>query len=164
MTAVVPIVDRAAVGDCERAGVGSVVNLNVGGGIDGRWWDPVPFSGRVLRLGKGKYKLEGVGYTGIEVTMGDFAVVQASGISLLLSEKPAWTADPATFRFAGIEPSQVDLIVVRSCSDFRPNFPDSAEDAVTLDVPGAATPRLENLMFTKAPRPLWPLDRFGDDN
>ena len=92
-----------------------------------------------------------------------FAAVRAGPLTLLLAERQAWTSDPATFRFAGIEPLDVDVLVVRSCSDFLANYPESAKDAVTLDVPGPASPRLDHLEFEHADRPLWPLDRFDDD-
>ncbi len=159
----VPVVDPAAVRACHDSGVGATVELIVGAGIDGRWFDPVPIRGRVLRAGAGTYRLTGRGYTGMEVSMGRFAVVASGGLHLLLSERPAWSADPATFRHAGLEPFEADVLVVRSCSDFRPNYPESAAEAVTLDVPGPATPRLEALRFERAPRPLWPLDPIGDE-
>jgi microcystin degradation protein MlrC len=163
LAAVVPIVDGPAVDVCHNAGVAAEVAVPVGASIDNRWSKPVPIRGTVVRLGGGSYLLEGAGYTGIRVSMGRWAVVESGETSLLISERPAWTADQATFRFAGIDLARTDLLVVRSCSDFRPNFPEAAESAVTLDVPGAATPRLTNLEFTEADRPLWPLDRFPDD-
>lgn len=163
LTAAIPIVDPESVATCHDAGNGAKVELRIGSAIDGRWHEPVPLRGSVRGLGEGTYLLEGAGYTGLEVDMGRFAVVERDGISILLTERPVLSADPATFLFAGIDPNRVDVLVVRSCSDFRPNFPEAAPDAVTLDVPGTATPRLENLEFRNVDRPLWPLDRFPDD-
>jgi microcystin degradation protein MlrC len=163
LKAVVPVVDPAAVDRCLEAGRGAVVDLEVGASIDRRWWKPVPLHARVEGFGEGPYRLEGAGYTGLTVDMGRWAVVRDGDIVVLLSERPAWTADPATFRTAGIDLAGVDVLVVRSCSDFRPNFPDAANEAVTLDVPGPATPRLDTLTFSRAGRPLWPLDPFADD-
>ena len=89
--------------------------------------------------------------------MGRFAVLASGGLRLLVSERPAWSADPATFLHAGLDPADADVVVVRSCSDYRPNYPTS-DQAITLDVPGPATPNLASLEFHRAPRPLWPLD------
>ncbi len=159
LIAYVPVVDPPSVDLCHLAGEGARVDLTVGATVDTRWWKPVPVVGRVRSVGEGSYRLEGAGFTGLEVNMGRFAVVDIGQMTLLLSERPAWTADPATFRFAGLRTEVADLIVVRSCSDFRPNYPlASTEEAITLDVPGAATPRLENLVFQHIPRPMYPLD------
>ena len=154
------VVDPAAAARSRRAGEGAEVSLRAGAGIDGRWHPPVEVTGRVLRTGAGSYRLEGVGFHGMEVQMGRFAVLAVDNLRLLVSERPAWSSDPAAFRFAGLPPEEADIIVVKSCSDFRPNFPDSSPHAVTVDTPGAASPRLERLIFRNAPRPLWPLDRF----
>ena len=154
------VVDPAAAARCSQAGEGAEVTLRVGAGIDGRWHPPVEVAGRVLRAGAGSYRLEGAGFHGMEVSMGRFAVLAADNLRLLVSERPAWSSDPAAFRFAGLPPEEADIIVVKSCSDFRPNFPDSSPHAVTVDTPGAASPRLERLTFRNAPRPLWPFDQF----
>ena len=72
--------------------------------------------------------------------MGRYATVAVGSMRLLLSERAGWTSDPATFRFAGLPVDDADVIVVRSCSDFRANFPTSEVEAVVLDVPGTAQP------------------------
>jgi microcystin degradation protein MlrC len=159
LAAYVPIVDPQSVDVCHVAGVGARVDLSVGAKLDTRWWTPVAVTGTVRTVGAGAYRLEGAGFTGMEVTMGRFAVVDVGSIRLLISERPAWTSDPATFRYVGLPIGAADVVVVRSCSDFRPNYPPSSTaDAITLDVPGTATPRLENLEFEHAPRPLYPID------
>jgi len=159
LTAYVPIVDPQSVDLCHRAGAGVRVNLSVGATLDTRWWTPVAVTGTIRTVGSGTYRLEGASFTGTEVTMGRFAIVDVGAIALLLSERPAWTSDPATFRYVGLPLEAADVIIVRSCTDFRPNYPPSSTaEAITLDVPGAATPRLENLEFEHSPRPMYPID------
>ncbi len=157
LRAIVPIVDQPAVHAAHLAGVGASLHIEVGATVDPRWADPVAVEAQVTHLGDGAYELTGASYTGMQVSMGRFAVLAVGSLSILATEWPAWSADPATFRHAGLEPLDADLVVVRSCSDFRPNFPTS-DLAVTLDIPGPATPNLASLAFEHAPRPLWPLD------
>lgn len=164
LVAYIPVVDPGSVARCHQAGKGSEVDLDVGAAIDGRWRQPVRIHGVVSRNGAGGYRLEGASFTGMEVSMGRFATVVTGDIRLLLSERPAWTSDPATFRFAGLPPEEADVIVVKSCSDFRPNYPDSQAEAVILDVAGTATPRLERLRFTNIERPPYPLDPWDELN
>lgn len=158
----IPVVDPAAVAICHDGGPGARVELRVGASIDDRWWDPVALEADVLTVGEGTYRLEGASFTGMEVSMGKFATVAVGATRLLLTEKVAWTSDPATFRFAGLPPERADVIVVRSCSDFRPNYPESSDEAITLDVPGAATPNLGELRFEMMERPPYPLDPWHD--
>jgi microcystin degradation protein MlrC len=141
------VVDPAVVARCHDVGAGARITTFVGAGIDDRFGRPVPLEALVERCGDGRFKLEGVGYHGLEVTMGRWAVLRSPGLAILVTERPAMSSDPASFRHAGLDPIDTDVLVVKSCSDFRPNFPKSEKEAVTLDVPGAATPRLDLLEF-----------------
>jgi microcystin degradation protein MlrC len=78
---------------------------------------------------------------------------------VLLTERPAPTFDPAAYRFAGIDVGLLDVVVVRSANLFRAAYAQLAGECIILDLPGASTPRLESLEFSRAPRPLFPLDR-----
>lgn len=148
----VAVVDPPAVTRCHSAGAGATITTEVGAALDPRYWRPIPLKGTVERVGAGKFKLEGVGYHGLEASMGRWAVMRSGGVTVLVTERPAISSDPSCFRHAGLDPYQTDVLVVKSCSDFRPNYPQSEEEAVTLDVPGAATPRLDLLEFKRGRR------------
>ena len=51
-------------------------------------------------LGSEPFKLTGPFLRGSQVSMGRFAVVDAGALSVLLTERPAYTFDPETFRHA----------------------------------------------------------------
>ena len=157
-TALITIVDPTAVAACHDVNVGTTVSLSVGAAIDARWSEPVPIVGEVVLLGEGQYALEGAGYTGMTATMGRFAVVAHRRLRVLVTELPAWSADPATWRHAGLDPYDVDVLCVRSCTDYRANFPAAAATAVVVDAPGAATPRLDRLRFRHADVVPYPID------
>lgn len=146
------LVDPTAVARCHSAGAGATITTEVGAALDQRYWRPIPLYGSVERVGAGKFKLEGVGYHGLEVSMGTWAVIRSRGVTVLVTERPAISSDPSCFRHAGLDPYDTDVLVVKSCSDFRPNYPHSEGGAVTLDVPGAATPRLDRLEFKRGHR------------
>ena len=141
-----------------RNEVGNPIRAVVGGTY-GNSVSPVEVEGFVTSAGAGSYRLTGRSFTAREVSMGDWAVISGGSHRLLISSEPSITADPATWRHAGLEPDRADVLIVRSCSDYRANFPASVPEAVTLDLPGPSTPRLENLEFRHVPRPLYPLDR-----
>ena len=141
-----------------RSEVGTQVRLAVGG-IFEESVVPVEVEGIVTAAGSGAYRLTGRSFTGRQVSMGEWAVITTGNHHLLVSSAPSITADPATWRHAGLEPDRADVLIVRSCSDYRANFPGSAPEAVNLDLPGPSTPRLEHLEFRHAPKPLYPHDR-----
>ena len=158
----VTVVDAPAVDACYRAGAGQSVRLSIGCTVENRYHKPVDIEGAVGYLGGRGIVLSGPGYTGMHVSMGRFAVVSTGRLSLLLTERPAITFDPATFSAAGLNPTEADVIVVRSATNYRAGFPAAAAEAVTLDLPGASTPRLDRLDFRRAPRPLFPLDPIAE--
>ena len=158
MTVMHSVVDPSAVEQWASA-VGKQVRIRVGARFNPAA-TPVTVDGTVVRSGDGHYRLAGRSFTNREVTMGKWMVLESDNHKLLVTSQPAITADPSTWRHAGLDPDRADVLVVRSCSDYRANFPESAPEAVTLDLPGSSTPRLQNLRFENAPRPLYPIDRF----
>ena len=150
------VIDPGAVELC-ATDVGKRVRVRIGGGFNPAV-TPIMVEGVVARSGSGSYRLSGRSFTRREVSMGKWFVLESGKHQLLVTSKPAITADPATWRHSGLDPERADVLVVRSCSDYRANFPGSVPEAVTLDLPGPSTPRLENLRFEHAPRPLYPID------
>ncbi|GIE99931.1 microcystinase C [Paractinoplanes rishiriensis] len=157
--AVATLVDAPAVDACHRAGIGGLVNTPIGATLDRRWSEPVRVTGTVTRLAADPVVLTGDSMTGQTVALGRWAVLDTgSGLGLLLTERPAPTFDPAGYRHAGLEPADVDAVLVRSATMYRAGFAGQYAEAVLLDLPGASTPRLDYLTFQHAPRPLFPLD------
>lgn len=157
LDALITIVDPAAVERCHGCGVATEVDLVVGGAVDPRWAEPVGFRGEVVRLGDGDYRLSGVGYHGMVASMGRFAVVRHGRTTVLLTETPAWSADPGTWRHAGLDPDRCDVLAVRSCTDYLANFPAAAATSVVVDAPGCASPSLDRLPFERCGTPPYPI-------
>jgi microcystin degradation protein MlrC len=159
LRACVSLADARAVARCRELGEGGQFQGQVGCTYEHRFHQPVPLSGTVQRVGEGNFSLTGPAFTGMSVSMGGYAVVSAGRLEVLLTERPAPTFDPATYRFAGIDVESLDIIVVRSANLFRAGYAQVASESIILDLPGASTPRLGSLEYTRAPRPLYPLDR-----
>jgi microcystin degradation protein MlrC len=152
------LVDARAVQACFDAGEDQSLTLVVGASVDPRFHEPVELTAHVAKLGNGSYALTGPVFNGMEVTMGRYARLDTDGLSVLVTERPACTFDPETFRQAGLDPTQADIVVVRSANLFRAGWAQLSEDAIILDLPGASTPRFEALPYSRVPRPLFPLD------
>ncbi|MDF1573865.1 MAG: M81 family metallopeptidase [Bacteroidales bacterium] len=140
------IVDPEAVEHCVKAGVGTEVELNVGGKIDYVYSKPLFISGTVISLPKGEPGSE----------KGD-AVLQLEGITLvLLSSHRAFT-DPAHFRAVGIDPLSYKIVIVKEGYLFQ-GLRDIAPRAIMALTPGFANQNLEELDYQQVRRPIFPLD------
>ncbi|GIF53425.1 microcystin degradation protein MlrC [Asanoa ferruginea] len=153
------VVDAPAVAACFASGAGGRVVTSVGATLDPRWSASARLSGVVTRTGDSPVVLTGDSMTGQPIAMGRWATVDTgTGLTVLVTERPAPTFDPAGYRHVGLEPADADVVVVRSATMYRAGFRGLYRRAVLLDLPGASTPRFDYLTFAHAPRPLYPLD------
>lgn len=157
--ALVCVRDPAAAQEAIAAGVGAAVEIGVGGKIDTVYNKPVLVRGEVMFAGPARFRFSGGGYTGVEMDMGDCAVVQAGQVSLLILGNSVMTVDPAMYRAVGLEPSEAGIVVVKSHIQFRAGYADIARAIILLDSPGMSSDHLESLPFARIERPMFPFDR-----
>lgn len=141
------------------AGVGSEVDVLVGGKLDNVFNRPVRFRGTVVWAGDARFRFSGQGYTGVEMDMGPSTVLRHGQVSLLVMSNSVMTVDPAMYRAVGLEPLDAQIVVVKSHIQFRAGYDGIAKEIILLDSPGMSSDHLENLPFTRVDRPLFPLDR-----
>jgi microcystin degradation protein MlrC len=153
------LVDGPAVEQLTVAGPGTETEVELGCTLDRRFHQPVRVAGTVAAVGSGGYVLTGPVFTGMEVSMGRWARLDAGSLSIVVTERPACTFDPETYRRAGLPPEDADVVVVRSANLFRAGWGRLSDQAIVLDVAGASTPRFDSLDYRRIPRPMYPLDR-----
>jgi microcystin degradation protein MlrC len=154
----VPVVDAPAVARAIEAGVGRDIRVTVGGGLDPRYNRPVPLAGRVHILSDGHFVFSDQKSRGTAGRMGRAAVIEVGAISVLVTERPAFTVDPAFFRSVGLEPREAKIVVVKSPLQFRDGYGSFARALWVVDTPGPSTARLERLEWSQVSRPLYPFD------
>lgn len=154
----VPVVDAEAVGQAVAAGVGAQLTTTVGGRLDPRWSRPVTLTGRVRVLSDGRYVGSDLKSRGTEFHMGRAAVIDTGPIAVLVTERPAFTVDPAFYRAVGLEPRDAKIVVVKSPLQFRDGYGAFARGLWVLDTPGPSTANLTRLDWRRLSRPLFPFD------
>jgi microcystin degradation protein MlrC len=160
--AAVTVRDPDVVRAAYAIGVGGRYRGRLGSRLDTRWTAPIDVDADVVRLGDGEYLLTGAAYGGMTATMGRYAVLVQGRVHILVTELAAWSADPGTWQHAALEPESFDVLVVKSCTDYRANFPGSAATAVVADVPGPANPDLRALEFRRCVPPPFPAGPAAD--
>jgi microcystin degradation protein MlrC len=137
---------------------GTTLTLRLGGRRDPARHQPVTLTGLVRRVRNPLVTFTaGVG-DGLTADMGVAAVIETGAIRLLVMEKPVPCYDPALYRVAGLEPSDAQIVAVKSPTNFRWTYRDIAQDWIYVDAPGASTPRLRSLPYTRITHPFFPFD------
>src|SRR5262245_55042438 len=154
----VTVVDASAVSQAIAAGVGADVATAVGGTLDPRYNRPVAITGRVRILSDGRFISSDKKSAGVEFHMGRAAVIEVGRIAILVTERPAFTFDPALYRSVGLEPRDVKIVVVKSPLQFRDGFGSFARACWVVDTPGPSTARVERLTWPHRSRPLFPFE------
>jgi microcystin degradation protein MlrC len=152
------VVDPAAVARAIEAGVGNEVTVPVGGGLDGRYSRPVTITGRVHVLSDGRFTYSDQKSRGTEGRMGRAAVIEVGRIAVLVTERAAFTVDPAFYRSVGLEPRDAKIVTVKSPLQFRDGYGPFAKAMWVVDTPGPSTANLGRLDWQHVSRPLFPFD------
>ncbi len=154
----IPMVDREAVAAAYEAGLNATLRLSLGGKLDSLHSRPVDLEAVVEWLGDLSFRFSGPVFTGLETQAGRVAVLMVRDTHILVSERPVWTVDPALYRAAGLEPTEAQIVVVKSPNQFRAAYGPIAYDIMVVDAPGLASGNIRDLPFRRLPRPFYPLD------
>jgi len=158
--AVVTIADPDGVEQAVAAGVGSEVELRMGGKHDRFHGEPILARAKVLRITEGAYTHRGSYMTGLRVSMGKTAVVECSGVEVMLTERKAMPFDAEQLRSVGIEPSSKHIIVVKSAIAWKAAYEEIAKEVIYVDTPGICSSNLNRFTYRAIPRPIYPLDEI----
>jgi microcystin degradation protein MlrC len=134
--AVVTIADAEAAREAAAAGAGTELEILVGGKIDDRHGAPVPIRGRVVRVTDGRYRARGSWMTGREFELGTTAVVDAAGVTLMLTEHAVPPFHSEQLEEVGIVPRGAAIIVVKGAVAWRAAYGAIAGEVIEVDTPG----------------------------
>lgn len=147
--------DPAAARAACAAGVGATLPLQLGRAVP--TWSgaltepPVDAKARVLAVSDGVVAMHGPMTAGMTMQLGASACVEVQGIKLLLSSSKAQMLDLDLFRYLGIKPAQMKLLVVKSSVHFRAAFAPIASHILVAKAPGPMAADPGDLPWTKLP-------------
>ena len=147
--------DPAAARIALEAGIGAELEMTVGKAVrcyDGRTSDaPVRGRFKVLSLSDGVVPLHGPMTKGGTVQLGPSAGVEIEGIRVNLVSGQCQMLDLELFRFLGVQPEAMKLLVVKSSVHFRAAFTPIASHILVAVAPGPMAADPATLPWTRLP-------------
>lgn len=143
-----------------QAGLGNIVELELGGKTESKAMHGVPLlvSGTVCAIKDGKFHNTGPMSCGLLVNAGQLAVVNIAGIEVLISSVRVQPYDAEIIRHVGIKPEERQIVVVKSLAHFRASYGAFAKEIIEVDLPGLAAINVATIPYKNVRRPIYPLD------
>jgi microcystin degradation protein MlrC len=157
-TVIAVIRDLEAVSEAIRKGVGNRVTMKIGGKTDKFHGDPLEVTGYVRLISDGIFRNSGPMGAGMEMRLGKTVVLDCNGVEVILTELRHQPTDLQLYRSLGIDPSEKQIIVVKSSVHYRAAHSPIAKKIIEVDTPGVTGPDLKRYPFKKIRRPIFPLD------
>lgn len=155
------IVDPAAVAIMVEAGVGREVTVSLGAYSGVPLYSPITVTGKVRLICDGDFRHKERGLRGAIMRRGRTAVLQSGNVFIVVMERAVIQWDPELYRSVGLEPSDAQIVIVKSPAGFRAAYAPFAAEIRVLDAPGICTPNLRTLPYKRIPRPMHPFDSLS---
>lgn len=154
------ISDPEAVQSCIRAGVGSEVELNVGGKTDTLHGEPVRVRGIVRLLSDGKWEDPGATHGGFRFfDTGKTALLRTDDDhNLVLTSNPQGNVSLQQLRALGLEPRNQHVIIAKGVNSPRAAFEPIATQMIYVASPGVTSADLSTFTYQQRPRPMFPFE------
>lgn len=149
------IVDPAAAARAHKAGVGAIIDVDLGGGLDRVRFQPMRVSARVKLLSDGRSRLETMG---ISLDAGPTAVLTFDNFTVVVFSQSLSLYDRAMYYANGIDPVDYDLVVVKSPHTERHMYDAWVARNFIVDVAGSTSANLPTLGHVNCRRPIYPID------
>jgi microcystin degradation protein MlrC len=149
------IVDAPAARVAHAAGVGAIINVELGGTCDPDRFSPLPVTARVRLLSDGRARLETMGD---QLDAGPSAVLEIENATVVVLSKPAYLFDRALYFSNGCDPKKYDAIVVKSPHVEHHMYDAWVKRNFNIDGPGSSSANLRMLGHQNCARPIFPLD------
>jgi microcystin degradation protein MlrC len=151
--------DPALVARAAEAGEGSNIEVALGGRLTEAFGPPVRATATVEMLNDGKVIHRGPFWNGLTVDYGRTAVLDVSGIRVVVTSLCNMVTDPAFFDLHRIDLQCLGLLAIKAKNQFRASFSDRFAVMIDIDVPGPAMFDFTKLPFRRVPETRFPFSR-----
>src|SRR5262249_54218461 len=125
-----------------------------------RWGEPLELEAVITRTtSNGKFRYTGGFWAGQEADMGPSAVLQAGGVSILVTTHGTYDWADEQYRAAGLSANYPKFVVVKNPMNYRMAYAGVSKAAFILDTPGPTPAVMHHVAFRNLRRPYYPADR-----
>ena len=150
------MVDPEVVEQAIVAGIGSTIQVELGGKQSGSYSTPVSLMVQVSAIGGGEIQAACIGRD--TFSAGRAVVLAFGNIQIVASETYGVGGNhPATYEHFGIDPCGAKMIVLKTASNFQ-YYADWASQIIRVDTQGATMSDISGFNWQQLPRPIYPLD------
>ncbi|RVK26438.1 M81 family metallopeptidase [Sinorhizobium meliloti] len=153
-----PICDSAIVAQCHQAGVGALIEVRLGGKVDGMHGAPIEAKAYVKNLTDGRFVRQSPMGKGGQESVGRTARLQIRGVDIIVVSERFQPVDPELFLSSGIDVARYRIIGLKSLNHWRAGFKDVIKRDYLADSPGLMSQDLTRFSYNFVPRPAWPFD------
>lgn len=153
--ALIPVIDPEAVRAAMDAGVGSTIDIDLGGKVDSLFSQPVRVLARVAAISNGvTVNLADRGICDLRRT----ALLEVGNVRIVVLDHRSFAINhPILYIHLGLDVSAAKLVVVKTASNFQ-FFRPWSKAIIRVDSPGMTQSDLTAFDWQRLPRPIYPLD------
>ena len=145
--------DPETAAQAHAAGQGAEIDVAIGGRYPELGCRPFQARVRVENLSDGTFTATGPMYGGATAHLGPCTLLhimdEGSDVRVVVGSVRAQNADQANFTHIGINPSQQNIVAVKSAVHFLADYEPIAETVLFADAPGANPCQLDTIPFTR---------------
>lgn len=150
--------DPAAVSAARQAGIGTRLELSLGGRID-RSADPIDGPFHVLTLTDGRFREYEVRHGGrTHYDQGPTAVVRGDGLTILLTSRPCSPFSLGQLTHAGLHPRDFRAVVAKGVHAPVAAYGPECDRLLRVDTPGLTAADPTRFRFQHRRRPMYPFE------
>ncbi len=159
-SALVPMVDPAAVAQLYQYDIGEQVSISLGGSSGPGVAGPVQLRGELRAKSTGEFRIARGVERGLVWHRGKTVVVREGEINVVISERKVSTWSLEFYESIGLSPRDARVVVVKSPNGFRTEYEPIAERCLVVSSGGVCNPNLRALPWRHVSRPIYPLDEL----
>jgi len=152
------MVDLEFIAAAQAAGVGSTIEVPLGGKSSPVQGAPVTGRWEVLATSHGDFTYDGPMYAGLTGNMGESVWVRQKGVNVVVVSCREQPLGPAFAKSLGINVEAMRFIAVKSAAHFRAAFEKFAGSIFNVDAAGIHVHDLRRIAYQKRKRPMFPIE------
>ena len=157
--AVAVIYDPQVVQQAQQAGVGAQIRVELGGKLAPEiTGGPYTCHALVEKLTDGCFRNRDEMNRGVIMHFGDCAVLKIGGVHVIVCSSHSQPYDLQIYRYHGIDPEKMKILVVKSAAHFRASYGTIAKAIYDVETPALGPMRPQALPLAHSRRPIYPLD------